>query len=228
MNAASAFVARNGWLVACKPEFRDWALANLQWRLYPAGTGISHAGDTEGALYCIGHGPVGFVAGTGVADIGASYFGLPGMWWGHAPLLGGKRQGTILATTETICGALPNALLRARLKSNPEDWREITLGIAELFTASAGAHADFLIPQSKRRVAATILRLAGYRHRLFPTEPPAQIACTQDILAGATALSRNTVGKSLREFESAGLLDARYGRITLLDAPRLMLLTQGD
>ena len=42
MNAASAFVARNGWLVACKPEFRDWALANLQWRLYPAGTGISH------------------------------------------------------------------------------------------------------------------------------------------------------------------------------------------
>lgn len=228
MTAASGFVARNGWMVACKPDFRDWALANLQWRLYPPGGGISHAGDTEGALYCIGAGQVSFVAGVGVANIGASYFGLPGMWWGHAPLLGGKRQGSILAVTETICGALPNGLLRARLNSNPEDWRAITLGIAELFTASAGAHADLLIPRSEPRVAATILRLAGYRHRLFPTEPPASIACTQDVLAGAAALSRNTVGKLLRQFERAGLLDARYGRITILDAPRLMTLVQKD
>jgi hypothetical protein len=32
----------------------------------------------------------------------------------------------------------------------------------------------------------------------------------------------------LQEFEKAGLLDARYGRITILDAPRLMMLAQRD
>lgn len=227
-NAALSFVMRNGWLATCKLDFRDWIAANLQWQSYAAGSGISHAGDDAGALFCIAEGQVGFVAGVGVADIGTSYFGLPGMWWGHAPLLSGKRLGSVVAATDTFCGALPNTLLRTRLKSHPEDWRAIALGISELFTLSAGAHADLLIARSDRRVAATILRLGGYRHRLFPTAPLPSIACTQDLLAGATALSRNTVGKLLRDFEKAGLLDTRYGRITILDAPGLMLLANTE
>jgi CRP/FNR family transcriptional regulator, cyclic AMP receptor protein len=226
--AATAFIASNGWLVACKPDFRAWATANLHWQRHAAGSGISYAGDDAGALFCIAEGQVSFVAGVGVADIGTSYFGLPGTWWGHAPLLGGKRLGSAVAATETVCGALPNTLLRARLKSHPEDWRAIAVGVSELFALSAGAHADLLIARSDRRVAATILRLGGYRHRLFPVAPLASIACTQDLLAGATALSRNTVGKLLRDFEKAGLVDARYGRITILDAPGLILLANRE
>jgi CRP-like cAMP-binding protein len=131
--------------------------------------------------------------------------------------MGGQRLGSVVAAADSICGAVPNTLLRARLRSHPEDWRAIALGIAELFMLSAGAHADQLIPESGRRVAATILRLGGHRHRMYPIAPPADIVCTQEHLAGATALSRNTVGKVLRTFEQAGLVDTSYGRIVILD-----------
>jgi CRP-like cAMP-binding protein len=220
-SAATAFVAGNGWLASCKPDFRDWIINNLQWHRFAAGEGISHAGDEKGAMFCVGSGQVFFTAGVGVADIGTSYFGLPGIWWGHAPLMGGGRLGSVVAAADSICGAVPITALRARLKSHPEDWRAIALGIAELFTLSAGAHADQLIPESGRRVAATILRLGGHRHRMYPITPPASIVCTQEQLAGATALSRNTVGKVVRGFESDGLVDTSYGRIVVLDPARL-------
>ena len=220
-SAAISLVTSNGWLTTCKPDFRDWITANLQWQTYAAGHGITHAGDDKGAMFCVGGGQVYFVAGVGVADIGTSYFGLPGIWWGHAPLMGGQRLESVVAAADSVCGAVPNTLLRSRLKSHPEDWRAIALGIAELFMLSAGAHADQLIAESGRRVAATILRLGGHRHRMYPIRPPVSIVCTQEHLAGATALSRNTVGKVLRGLEQDGLIDTSYGRIVILDAAGL-------
>lgn len=226
--AAMAYIAANSWLAACKPEFRDWMLANLHWQTYEAGDTVSHAGDDTGALYCVADGQVSFVAGVGVADIGAGHFGLPGTWWGHAPLLGGQRLGSVVAVADTICGGVPISLLRGRLKSHPEGWRAIAMGLAALFNQSAGAHADLLIADSERRVAATVLRLGGYRHQMFPAKPPASFACTQEQLAGATALSRNTVGKLLRGFEQARMLDARYGRIAILDPAQLTALISAE
>lgn len=219
--SATSYIAANGWLASCTPGFRDWMLQQLQWQHYRSGTGISHAGDTEGALYCVADGQARFAAGVGTADIGSSHFGLPGSWWGHAPLMGGKRLGSMVAAGDTLCGVVPMSLLRTRLASHPEDWQAITLGIAELFQLSAGAHADLLIPDSGRRVAATILRLGGRRHRLFRVAPPVHFLCTHEELAGATALSRNTIGKLLRRFEQAGLVDSRYGRIAILNSPGL-------
>jgi CRP/FNR family transcriptional regulator, cyclic AMP receptor protein len=214
-------VAGYGWLGACEPAFREWVLAHVHWHRFAAGAGISHTGDSSGALFCVGDGQVSFVAGIGAPDIGSSYFALPGMWWGYGPLLGALRVVSAVATVDSICGALSTALLKARLATHPQDWRFIALGLAATFAGSAGAHADLLIPDSDRRIAATILRLGGYRHFTFRVRPPPWFACTQEQLAGATALSRNTVGKALRRFEMCGLLETRYGGIAITDSAGL-------
>jgi CRP-like cAMP-binding protein len=222
---AQDHVAAYGWLAACTPGFRDWVLGSIVWRSYAAGEGVTHAGDAAddgaAALYCIGDGQVHFVAGIGMADVGTSYFGLPGVWWGHAPLLGGGRIGSTVASCDTLCGAIRLSALRARLESHPGDWQNIATALADLFFVSAGAHADLLIADSTRRVAATILRLGGWRHRMYRLDPPASFVCTHEHLAGAAAFSRNTVGRIVRDFEAAGLVDARYGRVAILDAKRL-------
>jgi len=132
-----------------------------------------------------------------------------------------------MATTEVLCGAVPISLLRTRLSGHPESWQAMTLGIAESFRLSAGAHADLLIPDSERRVAATILRLGGWRHRLYRIAPPPFFLCTHEELVGATALSRNTIGKLLRQFQKTGLVDSRYGRIAILDRSRLRPVIDG-
>jgi CRP-like cAMP-binding protein len=221
-NDATRFIAANGWLKACSPDFRDWIVPNLKFRNHAAGEAVSHGGDTGGGLYCLAEGQVGFRASNDSADVEMSYVGLPGVWWGHAPLLGGKRVGTVTATTHAVCGEVPLAALQARLNAHPKGWREISLGLAALYVEAAGAHADLLPAASDRRIAATILRLGGYRHSLFAAPPPAGFACTQDQLAGATALSRNTVGEILRGFADAGMVVAHYGQIKIVDPARLM------
>jgi CRP-like cAMP-binding protein len=120
--------------------------------------------------------------------------------------------------------------LRARLAAHPAEWQHMTLAMAGLFRHMAGAHADMLISDSRRRVAAAVLRLAGHRHRMHPLSPPLvppAIICTQEQLAGAVALSRNTTGKIMRDLETEGLIDARYGRIAILDAARMIAMSQG-
>ena len=225
---ATRFIAANGWLKVCSTDFRDWIVTNLKFRSHAAGEAVSHGGDTSGGLYCLAEGQVSFRARNGSADVAMSRFGLPGVWWGHAPLLGGRRVGTVIATTASVCGEVPLAALQARLNEHPKGWREISLGIGALYAEAAGAHSDLLLAASDRRIAATILRLGGYRHSLFATRPPAGFACTQDQLAGATALSRNTVGEILRGFAEAGMVVAHYGQIKIVDAARLMRVADPD
>jgi len=226
--AAADRVARFGWLSTCPADFRDWMLANVRWQHFLAGDGVMHGGVTDGGVYCVGDGQVSFVSGLGMPDIGTSHFGLPGNWWGHAPLIGFPRVGSVIASSDTLCGMVPRPLLRAHLAANPALWEQITIGVTGLWVLSIGAHADLLIPDSLRRVAATILRLGGQRHQLFPIAPPQAIVCTQDMLAGATALSRNTVGKLVRRLEADGLIDARYGRLVILDSRRLQAIASEE
>lgn len=218
---ALASITNHGWLAACPAAFRDWVTANIRWRAFAAGEGITQFGENEGGLYCVGDGQLHFVAGIGMPDVGTSYLGLPGAWWGHAPLLNGGRVGATVASCDTLCGSVRLSALRARLAAEPGDWQCMTMAMSDLFMMSAGAHADLLIADSRRRVAATILRLSGWRHRVYRVKPPASFVCTHEQLAGAAAYSRNTAGKIVRAFEDEGLIEARYGRIAILDARRL-------
>lgn len=226
--SAIEMVASHGWLAACPADFRDWMLANLAWQRFSAGSGITYGGDDEGGLYCVGDGQIAFVASIGSADSGTGHNGLPGTWWGHAPLLGGPRVGSVVATTDAQCGVVRQSILRARLAAHPGDWEAISRGLADLFMLSAGAHADLLIADSRRRVAATLLRLGGWRHRVYRLSPPTSFICSQDMLASATALTRNTVGKILRQLVAEQLIDTGYGRVTIRDAKRLRAIANDD
>jgi CRP-like cAMP-binding protein len=226
--SAITMVASHGWLAACPADFRDWMIANLTWQRFSAGNGITHGGDDEGGLYCVGDGQIAFVASIGSADAGTGHNGLPGTWWGHAPLLGGPRVGSVVASMDTQCGIVRKSTLRARLAAHPGDWEAISRGLADLFMLSAGAHADLLIADSRRRVAATILRMGGWRHRVYRLAPPATFICSQDTLAGATALTRNTVGKILRQLVSEQLIDTSYGRIAIRDSRRLRAIANDE
>jgi len=227
---AIAAITATGWLAITPPDFRDWVVAQLQWRGFAGGEGISHAGDDGGAIYVVGEGQVHFSAGFGGDDIGIIGIGLPGTWFGHAPLIGHDLISSAVAASDLLLGALPRSVLRTRLTEHPGDWQWMMLSMAGLFRHMAGAHADMLIADSRRRVAATILRLGGHRHRMHPLSPlvvPPDIVCTQEQLAGAVALSRNTTGKIVRDLEGEGLIDARYGRIAILDAERMTALAGG-
>jgi CRP-like cAMP-binding protein len=220
-------VERVGWLANCRPSFRNWVLETLHWRLVPSGSAITFAGDDDGGIFCLARGQVTFHASLG-GSLVTSYFGHPGSWWGMAPLLGLARAGTVTARTECMIGILPLRVLRTRLAEHPVDWAEIARAVSDQFAMAAGAHADLLIENSRNRVAATLLRLGSNRHRCFPLQLPTRFECTQDELARATGLSRNTAGVHLRTLERAGLIRIGYGQIELLDTRALTALANAD
>ena len=221
-------LANLGWLSHCAPGFRAFVLANLKEQTFPPGVAMTHAGDSEGGIFGLIEGQASFVTTIGSPAIGMAHIGLPGSWWGQAPLLGMPRLG--FATTRTACrvGIVPLGALRVHLGQTPEHWQDIANCFTDLFMLAAGAHADSIIPDHRRRMAATLLRMGGLRHRRFDVQVPGSFLCTQEDLAGAMGMARNTVGRLLRGLEAAGLVSARYGRMTLDDIPRLQALANTE
>ena len=225
--AAPDVIDRAGWLPTCQPGFRRWVRQTLQWRLVADGTGVTFAGDPEGGIFCLAQGQIAMHVSLG-SSLVTGNFGHPGIWWGMGPILGLPRVGTIIARTECIIGILPMRPLQARLAEHPEDWADIARAVSDQFVMAAGAHSDLLIENSRSRIAATLLRLGGNRHRRYPLLVPTRFECTQDELARATGLSRNTAGVHVRSLEREGLVRTGYGQIELLDPEALATLANSE
>jgi CRP-like cAMP-binding protein len=71
--------------------------------------------------------------------------------------------------------------------------------------------ADLMIRDSERRCAAALLRLAGCRYAGPQDVTPVEVPLTQNELAGAANLSRNSVGTMLQRLATRGFVEVGYG-----------------
>lgn len=221
-------LATSGWLAHCSSAFRAFVLANLHIADVEAGQMMTHAGDKEGGICGLIAGQGAYTTTIGSAMSGLGFFGYPGTWWGQGPLLGLPRVGFATARSDCRIGVLPLPVLRQHLAACPAHWEAIAQGYSDLFVMAAGAHADLLIPDHHRRLAATLLRLGGHRHQRFPIAAPHAFLCNQEELAGALGVSRNTAGRLLRRLQADGLVTARYGQLLLADIPQLKRLADAE
>jgi CRP-like cAMP-binding protein len=75
--------------------------------------------------------------------------------------------------------------------------------------------ADLMIRDSDRRCAAALLRLAGCRQAGPQDATAVEVPLTQNELAGAANLSRNSVGTMLQRLEKRGFVEVGYGAVTV-------------
>lgn len=221
-------LASFGWLANCELALRTFMLANVRLLRVSAGAGITYAGDQLGGLFGLVEGQADFMVGIGNPGIGVGYFGYPGSWWGQGPLIGQPRLGSATAMTDCTVAVMPLTVMRQRLEENPADWEAMTHAMHDMFQMAAGAHADLQIPNYRRRLAATLLRPGGNRHRRFAVDAPIDFVCTQQALAGALGLARNSTGRLLRTLARDGLVSCCYSRITFLDVPGLEALANAE
>jgi Crp-like helix-turn-helix domain len=89
-----------------------------------------------------------------------------------------------------------------------------------IFAATAGDlsvtfAADLIIRDSDQRCAVALLRLAGRRYANPQDVTPVEVPLTQNELAGAANLSRNSVGTMLQRLEKRGFVEVGYGAMTV-------------
>ena len=115
---------------------------------------------------------------------------------------------------------LPADAVIAQLNSCPRLWR----GVAEL-ALQRQRHSMVLLQKqlltnNRQRLAGTLVELAQL-HGRGPDRRTRAVSINQTDLANMVGVTRQTVNKELKAFTQEGLIQVDYGRIVVLDLPRL-------
>ncbi len=146
------------------------------------------------------------------------------MVYGLAPLFDGEPMlHDLLAVGPVILLRVPFAAVRAELTAAPALWESVGLEMCARYRRSALQMTRFVFDAPRVHMAALLVGLAG---KGAGGDGPIGIdmKLPQDKLAEMLAISRQWAAQLIREMVDDGLLQWRYGRVTLLDLPRLRAL----
>ena len=217
-------LATDPWFGSIAPERQGLLIEHAQLKHFKKGGAIYRTGDASAALYCVIEGEVRFVTysekGRELLNV---VFG-PGNWFGYLGLIDGQERSHDAVFTGP--GALLFIAARdfdALAREAPMIYRDVArlacLHLRLVFTHTA---RDLALT-SERRLARWLLHFAGEVARGANMS-----RITQEELAGAVGISRQTASKILKNLESAGVLKLRYRAIEILDEPTLSVMAWGE
>jgi CRP-like cAMP-binding protein len=209
-------VTSQGWLSSTSLEFQQAILAGCDCRALEAGTPLQVGGEHHGEMIGLARGILELRTTLGPADTAIMHFAHPVFWLGFVPtLFKQSRRAAASARTKAWLVRVPETTLRRTLKDNPQWWAFFLRPLLEYGDLTVAIAADLLIRDSERRCAAALLRLAGRRYAGPRDITPVEVPLTQNELAGAANLSRNSVGTMLQRLEKRGFVEVGYGTMTV-------------
>jgi CRP-like cAMP-binding protein len=223
---AAMHLASHGWLANTPPEFATALLDLAQWRRFAPGESIIHAGDDNGDMFGLAMGTVAATSALGAADAPVAHIITAPFWFGYAPVL--NRRSRILSCTarsSVLVVHIRQAALKQLLGDNPSWWQFIAMLSFESVELSLNIATDLMIRSSRRRCAATLLRIAGCR--FANTAPPAIAWTNQEELGGIANLARSTLNLILGDLESENLISRGYNQIIIHNPDALRAIADG-
>jgi CRP-like cAMP-binding protein len=223
-----AILERNeGWFGQAPSEFRKALLANCEWRECPAGQTVYHAVDQFADLLGIVEGTVEVYSRFAGAENPLLHLLHEGAWLGYGSQLSDRLRVTVVARVDTLLARIPRWTVAEMLESRPEWWRVLAAAALEYGDVAVRGLADQLIPDSGRRCAAMLLRLAGQRDPRRTLVERTAVPITQDELAGLVNVSRTTLVRLLRGLEHRRLVVQEYRAVRIVDVPGLESVAAG-
>lgn len=124
------------------------------------------------------------------------------------------------ADLESSLLAVPTPLLQALGQSDTETFRRLS-DLANIgVDLAVRISAELLIPQSARRVAAILVRVAA-PDAIDGRVEADDVLIGQAQLAEMSNVSRNLANVALAQFRRAGWAETYYGRVRIIDAAAL-------
>ena len=214
---ARAVLSTSPWLRDFPEDLCETFLSSA--RLLPTfdrGQRVYNIGDTPNGLYGVVSGCFGFEVATQDEGPQLIHQLRPGIWFGElAHVLQQPRLATVYATRPSQCMCVPAQALNRLLGDDPRLWKHIALALANVTVVAFITINDLIGRSPKRRVAAALLRVAGYRDDLPMDEEVVELDLTHGNLALLSNCSRSTVAQYLQELELEGYLECRYGKTVL-------------
>lgn len=220
---AKAFLATSPWLRDFPEDLRETLLASA--RLLPSfdrGQRVYNVGDRPNGIFGVVSGCFGFEVAPQEEGPQLIHQLRPGIWFGElAHVLERPRLAAVYATRPSQCMWVPAQALDNLLHSDPRLWKYVALALANATVFAFTAINDLIGRSPMRRVAAALLRVAGYRDDFPLEEDVVELDLTHSNLALLSNCSRSTVARYLKELEADGHISFRYGRIILSEPTAL-------
>jgi CRP-like cAMP-binding protein len=209
-------LSSRGWLSTVPVDFQRALLSKSQWQRIEPGVSIQEGGEEVGELIGLAHGVVEMRTILGPSDTPIMHFAHPVFWFGYVPIIFGQPRRIAGAAKSTLWLArIPHAAVRAALAERPEWWRHFLQPSLVYGDLALNIAADLLIRDSERRCAAVLLRLGGHRFAGPADSDYVEVQLTQNELAGAANLSRNSVGAMLKRLAQRELIELGYRGVTI-------------
>jgi CRP-like cAMP-binding protein len=225
---ADKILAVTGWLSNQPYDFQRTLLSVGQIESLEAEQFVFHFDDAPGGIFGIVDGGIGALIPTMGSTFRLATILRPGVWFGHGPLLRGRRRTLSFRATE------PSTLMRVdlaalnELRSAHPETTGYFASLSEQGTEVAiQVVHDLLIPDTGRRIAATLLRVAGV-HDNPAAGKLRKIRLSQTELAEMANTSRHSANRALGFFEQSGWIAVSYRHIQLLDPISLAEFAHGS
>jgi CRP-like cAMP-binding protein len=209
-------VTRQGWLSSTSPDFQRAILSGCDFRRLEAGASLQAGGEERGEMIGLARGVLELRTTLGPADTAIMHFAHPVFWLGFVPTLFNQpRRVAASARTPAWVVRVSEPTIKGTLTANPQWWAFFLQPLLIYADISVTIAADLMIRDSDRRCAAALLRLAGCRQAGPQDATAVQVPLTQNELAGAANLSRNSVGTMLQRLATRGFVEVGYGTMTV-------------
>lgn len=215
--AAEKIFTSVGWLSQQPENFQAKLLGRGHLVALAADAYVFHADDPPGGIYGIADGSIGILVPTRGASMRLATILRAGTWFGQGPLITGRARTLAFRAFE------PTVVMRVDLPAlgeisahNPQARLCFAALANDATVITIQVVHDLLIRQTERRLAATLLRIAG-AHDEPASSRLRKICLSQAELAEMANTSRHSANRALREFEESGWIAISYKHIQICD-----------
>ena len=207
------------WFSALALARRDALLTRAHESSAALGQRVYGVGDPPDGLWCVREGEVRLVSYPAVGVEALAMILGPGAWFGELSVIdGGPRPHDAVVVKPARLLHVTLAAVEQVAAEHPLIYRDLGVLIGTRQRATLGALGRIIAQPIKVRLARTlagVVRASGGK----------DVEMRQEDLAAMIGVSRQTINKELKALEQAGVLTLAYGRITILDLPRLRAST---
>lgn len=214
-----------GWLARQPRDFQAELLKRGHIEKFPRDTFFFHLGDEPGGVYGIIDGSVGVLLPTSDSVVRLAEILRPGVWFGNGPLLTKGVRTLTFQAREAVTAMHVELGHLHEVGARSTDFMRILGSIGSVGAEIAiRTIQDLLIPQTERRIAATLLRVTGSASNFGPARTR-EVQLNQAELAEMANTSRHTVSRTLNLFENAGWIVVSYKNIRIQNSEKLAAFT---
>ena len=217
---AERIALTSGWLAHQPPAFQAAVLGQARRASFAKDETVLHAG-TRAASMASFRGASPCSCPAAARRCGSATSGAPGFWFGHWPVMTGRRAVlTFRAAEPTVALHVSFSALNEIARQDGAWARSVGSLMDFTIDLALTAVGDLLIPDSDRRLAATMLRAAGLDQDQRPSKPIG-LRLTPSELGEMANVAGPVASRILARFEAAGWVVLDHDQLAIAN-PRAL------